>query len=191
MARAATTENSRSRPPLGAVQGRGSSWPARSPACPSSQAQPRRETTERHAAAPAVHLAFSVEERPPGSRKVISSYQRICCFHTQPMIEVNQVGATAEQHVLAVVHHLARAGQFVRRSPSAEIGTPLKQLDAISCVRQRTAGRDTGEPAADDRDCPRLRILRFGHHVRRRQNPLPRTLSFSIVESRTFPEKTS
>ena len=73
---------------------------------------------------------------------MISSYQRICCFDAETAIEVDEIGAAAQQHVLAVIDYFAGARQFVRRSAATEIGTPLEEFDAIACVGQSALAAD-------------------------------------------------
>ena len=57
-------------------------------------------------------------------------------FDAQSLVELDQVGAAAEQHVLAVVHDFAGAGMLIRRSASAEIGTALEQGHAKAAAGQ-------------------------------------------------------
>ena len=92
----------------------------------------------------------------------------------EPAVEVDEVGAAAQQHMLAVVDNLAGAGKLVGRGAAAEIGTPLEELDVIAGVGQRAAGREARESAADDGHRAALVIARsrrscappepFGHH---------------------------
>ena len=101
------------------------------------------------------------EARPPGSRKVSGSYQRIFFSTPRRLIELDEIGAAAEQNVLAVVHHFPGAGMLVGGGASAEKGTALKQGDLKTAVGKRTAGGQPRQPAADNRNLgisvPRVR----------------------------------
>ena len=71
----------------------------------------------------------SSEARPPGSRKVICSIPADAVVHADAPVEIDEIGAAAQQHVLAVVDDLAGPGMLVGRGASAEIGPALKQGD--------------------------------------------------------------
>ena len=109
----------------------------------------------------------------------------------EPAIEVDEVGAAAEQHVLAVVDHLAGAGQFVRRCAAAEIGTALEELDVIARFGQSASGGETGKTAANDGHRLTLLSCLLVALMRVAQNPFAITVSFSAVLRRTRSEKTS
>ena len=70
---------------------------------------------------------------------------------TEPPIEVDEIGAAAEKHVLAVVDGLIGAGMFVRRCAATEIRTPLEQRDLHAGVGQCATCREAGETASEDR----------------------------------------
>ena len=46
---------------------------------------------------------------------------------SEALVELDEIGAAAEQHVLAVVDDFAGAGMLVGRSAAAQIGPPLEQ----------------------------------------------------------------
>ena len=112
-------------------------------------------------------------------------------FHTEAAIEFDEIGTAAQEHVLAVVHNFAGAGQLVRRCAPTQVGTPLEQFNLISRVSQRASRSKAGESATDNCDRRTLRVWLGSAHVRRFQNPLPSTASFSAVLNRTRSEKTS
>jgi hypothetical protein len=56
-------------------------------------------------------------------------------FGTKPAVQVDQVGATAEQNVLAVVHYFARAWMFVGRSATSHERTTFEDRDIEPMVR--------------------------------------------------------
>ena len=51
-------------------------------------------------------------------------------FDADGFVEREQIGAGAEEDVLAVVHDFAGAGMFVGRSAAAEVGAALEDGDA-------------------------------------------------------------
>ena len=61
-------------------------------------------------------------------------------FDAQSVVEVDEIRAAAEQHVLAVVHDLAGGGQLVGGSASTEVGATLEELDEEAGVGESTAG---------------------------------------------------
>ena len=90
-------------------------------------------------------------------------------------VKIGQVRATAERHVLAIVH-FAAIGQRVRRSPPAEVGTLLEQLNAKACVSQRDGGGQARQAAADYQDALR------GHHPSTNRPSLPPGLLRGDIE---------
>ena len=68
-------------------------------------------------------------------------------------VELDQVRAEAEEHVLAVVDDFSGAGMFVGRSAAAEEGALLKERDAETGVGQGAGGGESGEAASGDGDC--------------------------------------
>ena len=88
-------------------------WRARWPACPSDQAPSTRGTRARHETAQAARRA-SASTTSAGKDECDLVVPANLLLDAEAAIEIDQVGAAAEQHVLAVVHHFARAGQFVR-----------------------------------------------------------------------------
>src|SRR5579872_941073 len=69
----------------------------------------------------------------------------------QPFVELNQVDAAAEQHVLAVVHHFASAGMLIRGSASAKIRPALKQGHAKAARGKGASGSESRQSAAHHR----------------------------------------
>ena len=68
------------------------------------------------------------------------------------LIEADEVGAAAEQHVLAVVDDFVDAGMQVRRGAATEIAATFDELHAEAGFGQRTSGAHAGDAAADDGD---------------------------------------
>src|SRR5882762_4336957 len=68
-------------------------------------------------------------------------------------IEVNQIGAAAQQDVLAVVHDLAGAGVFVRGGASAHVGAAFEESHLAARVGEGAPGGEAREASADDGDC--------------------------------------
>ncbi len=64
-------------------------------------------------------------------------------LHADVPVKLHEVGAAAEQHVLAVVHHLAGARMLVGRCASAEIGAAFKQSHAKTAIGERASSRQT------------------------------------------------
>src|SRR5262249_13623212 len=72
--------------------------------------------------------------------------------HAEALIELEQVGATAEQNVLAVIDHFAGSGMLVGRRAAADVGTALEERDLSTSLSQGAAGSQTGQAAADNSD---------------------------------------
>jgi len=67
-------------------------------------------------------------------------------------IELEQIRAAPQKHVLAVVYHFTSAGMLVGRGPAAKIWTPFKNSNAKAAICQSTAGGQSGETSTNDRD---------------------------------------
>ena len=67
---------------------------------------------------------------------------------TDAPVEIFQIGAASQSHMLAIVHMLA-VGQHVGGCPAAEEGTLFKQTYAPAGFSQRDAGCQSRQPAAD------------------------------------------
>ena len=65
-------------------------------------------------------------------------------------VEIIEVGATTQSHVLAVVHVLA-SGQHVGRGPATQMGPFFEQTYAVAGFSQRD-GRGESRQAAADHD---------------------------------------
>src|SRR6185437_4510548 len=109
-------------------------------------------------------------------------------FHANTLIELNDIRASAEQNMLAVVHHFSGAGMFVGGSAAAQVRTLFEEGDAETADRQSASGGQSREAAANHGNC---RGALLAHHKRRFTTPFPRISSFSLVASRTFPWNTS
>src|SRR5215831_19228053 len=72
--------------------------------------------------------------------------------NTDSFVELHQVRADAEQHVLAVVDDFARTGMLVRRGAASEKRALLEQGNAEADVGKRTSGSQSGETTSDDGD---------------------------------------
>ena len=71
--------------------------------------------------------------------------------HAQPLVEIEQIDAAAQQHVLAVVDHLGiLIGGRDRKGggASAQKGPRLRQFDAKSRAAQGRRGGQAGQAAA-------------------------------------------
>ena len=73
-----------------------------------------------------------------------------CLAYPEAPIKIDQVGAVTEQHVLAVVDHLAGARVQVRGGAAAKIAPLLEQTDLVARARQGTRGREPRQSTADD-----------------------------------------
>ena len=63
-------------------------------------------------------------------------------------IEIEQVGAAAEQHMLAIVDNFAGAGMLIRRGAAAEIRAAFKQSHAKTSFGQGASSGEAGQPAS-------------------------------------------
>ena len=86
------------------------------------------------------------EARPPGSMKCQVIVPANLPLDAEARIELDQIRATAQQHVLAVVHHFAGAGMLVGRGASAEKGTALKQRHLKSAVGEAQPAASPASP---------------------------------------------
>ena len=68
------------------------------------------------------------------------------------LVELDEVGADAEENMLAVVDHFAGSGMLVGGGASAKIGTALEERDAETGVGKSAGGGEAGESAAGDGD---------------------------------------
>jgi hypothetical protein len=59
-------------------------------------------------------------------------------LHCCTLIKIEQIGAAAEQHVLAIVDNLACTRMPIRRGAPSKIGTALKERHAKPGVSQGT-----------------------------------------------------
>jgi hypothetical protein len=68
------------------------------------------------------------------------------------LIEAAQIGAAAEEHVLAIVDYFVNAGMEVRAGAAAKIASPLDQVHAESALCQSAGRAHPGHAATDDGD---------------------------------------
>jgi len=69
---------------------------------------------------------------------------------TDAVVELNEVGADAEQDVLAVVDDFAGAGMLVGGGASPEVGAAFEESDAEAGVGEGAGSCESGEAAAGD-----------------------------------------
>jgi len=112
--------------------------------------------------------SFAIDEIKP-----VVKPDLFACPHAP--VKIGQVRAAAQRHMLAIVH-FAAVGQRVRRSPPAEVGTLLEQLNAKACVSQRDGGGQARQAAADYQDALR------GHHPSTNRPSLRRGLLRGDIE---------
>ena len=105
-----------------------------------------------HAAARAASDGPSCERRPPGSIMVISLRPVNLLFDADAAVEADEIGAAAEEHVLAVVDDFVDAGMQIGRCAAAEIAATLDELHAIAGLGQGTGRAHAGHAAADHGD---------------------------------------
>jgi hypothetical protein len=67
---------------------------------------------------------------------------------TDAFVQANEVGAAAEEHVLAVVYDFANAGMQIRRGAATEISAAFDKLYAEASLGESTGSTDTGDSAA-------------------------------------------
>src|SRR5215471_5592990 len=91
-------------------------------------------------------------------------------------VEVDQIGAAAEQHMLTVIYYFTSAGMFIGGSASAHVRPALEQGDVEIRTRERTTGGQSRQAAANDRYSI---LLSFRRHAMRSRNPRESTFSFS------------
>ena len=72
-------------------------------------------------------------------------------MRTETGIEIEEIGAAAEKHMLAIVDSLICPGVLIRRGSAADVRAALEQCDFVSGVCERASGGEAREPRADDR----------------------------------------
>ncbi len=72
---------------------------------------------------------------------------------TDVLVELHEVGADAEEDVLAVIDNFSGAGMLVRRGATAEERPLLEERDPKSRVGQGARGSESGEAASGDGGC--------------------------------------
>jgi hypothetical protein len=73
-------------------------------------------------------------------------------IYTDSLVEADEVGAAAEEDMLAVIDDFVNAGMKVRRGATAKITAALDELHAITGLRERASGGHACYTAADDGD---------------------------------------
>src|ERR1017187_7104801 len=68
-------------------------------------------------------------------------------FDADGFVEREQIGAGAEENVLAIVHDFAGAGMLVGRSASAEIGTAFEDCDLKAAASKGASRGQSSESA--------------------------------------------
>jgi hypothetical protein len=62
-------------------------------------------------------------------------------FNSDAAIELDEIGAATEQHVLTVVYDFTRGRMLIRGGPSAKISAAFEERDAESAIgKGRTGG---------------------------------------------------
>lgn len=67
-------------------------------------------------------------------------------------IEVEQVGAASEKHMLTVVYGLAGSRMLIGRSPATDERSALEETHWESRIGQCASGRESGNASANDSD---------------------------------------
>ncbi len=109
-------------------------------------------------------------------------------LYSRAPVEIDQVRAAAQQHMLAVVDHLSGSGMLIRRCAPAKIRPAFEERHAKSRFRQGAARGQASQSASGYGDCRRM--WGIGHN-RRFTVPFPRTVSFSGMVNRTRSLNTS
>jgi len=73
-------------------------------------------------------------------------------LNSDSSIEIDQIGAELEEHMLAIVYDFAGAGVFVGTGPAAEVGAALENIHPESAPGECTTSREAGEATTDDRN---------------------------------------
>src|SRR5260221_8790205 len=115
-------------------------------------------------------------------------------LHSRAPVEIEQVGAAAEQHMLAIVDNFAGTGMLIRRGAPAEIRAALKKGHAKTRFGEGAPGGEAGQSASGYRDCRilcRIRIDggRWRSHNKRFSLTFRRTVSLSRRDIRRGPLK--
>jgi hypothetical protein len=79
-------------------------------------------------------------------------------------VETQQIGATAEEHVLAVVDDLIDSGMQIRRSSPAQIASLLDQLHTKASLCQSAGRAHASYAASDDGDSLLRVVLQSGQY---------------------------
>src|SRR5260370_3587885 len=69
-------------------------------------------------------------------------------LHSRAPVEIEQVGAAAEQHMLAIVDNLAGTGMLIRRGAPTEIRAALKKGHAKTRLAEGASGGAAGQSSS-------------------------------------------
>ena len=95
----------------------------------------------------------NVEIAPAGLDEVELAIEADAVPHAQPRVEIQQIDATAQQHVLAVVDQFGTVAGWRERKrgrAAAQERARLEHLDAETGAAQRRRRREAGQSTADD-----------------------------------------
>src|SRR5947209_1785823 len=101
---------------------------------------------------------------------------------------MNEIGAAAEKHMLAIVNYFTSARMLVGRGPPTNVWPLFKNRDVHAGIGQRAA---RGQPGQSSADYSYAGFLICCHYAMRSRNPRESTFSFSQVVSRTRSVNTS
>lgn len=113
-------------------------------------------------------------------------------------VEVEQIRAASEQHVLAVVYYFPGSRMLIRGGPTANKRPALEQADSKSRIGEGTCGGESSDASAHDSHSRMLFFVgqslgRTACYIRAQilwntdlMIPRPRMLIFSVPLSRTL-----
>ncbi len=115
------------------------------------------------------------------------------------LVEADEIGAAAEEHMLAVIDDFVDAGMQVGACAATKIAAALDELDTKAGIGQRAGSTHAGDAAADDRDravlfrvqavCLPCQFITRAHATR--SMPTARMASFCSMGTLTRDVKTS
>jgi hypothetical protein len=79
-------------------------------------------------------------------------------------IETDEIGAAAEEHVLAVVNDFAHAGMKIRTGAPAQVAASLDEPHGESGIGEGAGRAHAGHAASNHGDGLRCALLRAGHN---------------------------
>ncbi len=114
---------------------------------------------------------------------VISLVQWIL-FSTPMRVEADEIGAAAEEDVLAVVDDFVDAGMQIGGGAAAEVAAALDELHAVAGFGESAGGAHAGYAAADDGDGAWFELLRA------LRASVPQGAQAARIKSRSFARTT-